>query len=69
MPRSRSTRDISSACRWETVEHSIASVPAFMDAAAPSSLITLVLTILGGGAIFLIPAFILLYRVFGKRVW
>lgn len=39
------------------------------EAAAPSSLITLVLTILGGGAIFLIPAFILLYRVFGKRVW
>jgi len=39
------------------------------DAAAPGSLITLVLTILGGGAIFLIPAFILLYRVFGKRVW
>jgi cytochrome d ubiquinol oxidase subunit II len=39
------------------------------EAAAPASLITLVLTILGGGAIFLIPAFILLYKVFGKRLW
>ncbi|MCK6521180.1 cytochrome d ubiquinol oxidase subunit II [Myxococcota bacterium] len=39
------------------------------DAAAPDALITLVLTILAGGAMFLIPAFVLLYRVFGKRLW
>ena len=54
---------------YSQLPHAVPPSLTLADAAAPDALITLVLTILAGGAIFLIPAFVMLYRVFGKRLW